>query len=128
MRYSQHDAKNRAVSLVLAAVVASAAVAALILIVAQFVSSLEGLASVMEASQFGFALWRLSLFLLLIGAWPTFTVGYANRVGLSADQTASLKTYRWRMAVWLLVMEALFCQTLWLEFARTLVELEAWAT
>jgi hypothetical protein len=99
----------------------------LILLLAQTFSGWDGLASVMDAGKLGFALWRLSLFLLLIGGWPVFTAGYANWLGLSAEQAACLKAYRWRMAVWLLVMEALFCHTLWLEFARTLIEAGAWA-
>ncbi|MGY6275087.1 hypothetical protein [Methylomonas sp. MgM2] len=82
----------------------------------------------MEASKLGLTLWRLSLFLLLIGGWSVFTDEYADWVGLTLEQTASLKAYRWRMAVWLLVMEALFCQTLWLGFARTLVEMGGWST
>lgn len=94
-----------------------------LLLLAQFVSDWDSLASALEASKFGLTLWRLSLFLLLIGGWPVFTDMYTDWVGLTAEQTVSLKAYRWRMALWLLVMEALFCQTLWLGFARTLIEM-----
>lgn len=103
--------------------VVTAAVSVLILLIAHMFYSLDDLASVIEISKFGFTIWRLSVFLLLIGAWPILTEGYAQWVGLSAEQTASLKAYRWRIAGWLLVMEVLFCQTLWLEFAQMLIEI-----
>lgn len=123
-RNPDHRSGNR---LVRAAFVVAATVVVLIFLLVQTVPGWDGLASVMEAGKLGLALWRLSLFLLLIGGWPAITAGYANRVGLSAEQTTGLKAYRWRMAVWLLVMEALFCHTLWAEFARTLLEIGAWA-
>lgn len=98
-------------------------VAVLILLIAQIFYSLDGLASVIEVSKFGFTVWRLSIFLFLIGGWPVFTAIYTDWAGLTAQQTASLKAYRWRMAGWLLVMEALFCQTLWLDFGQMLIEI-----
>lgn len=123
--HPDHRCGNR---LVRAAFAVTAGVFLLILLLAQTVPGRDGLASVMQAGKLGLTLWRLSLFLVLIGGWPVFTDKYADWVGLTAEQTASLKAYRWRMAVWLLVMEALFCQTLWLGFVRTLVEMGGWAT
>ncbi|AEG00443.1 hypothetical protein [Methylomonas methanica] len=123
MRRKLHRDKSRRNIYVRSALAVTAAAVVLILLHAITVSSWDSLASAMEASKFGFALWRLSLFLLLIGGWPVFTDKYADWVGLTAEETASLKAYHWRMAVWLLVMEALFCQTLWLGFARTLAEI-----
>lgn len=120
MKYPQHDAKKPAGGLVRAVFVVVAAFSVMTLLTAQFFSSLDNLAKVMAASQFGFALWRLLLFLLLIGSWPAFTEIYANWAGWTAEQTASLKAYRWRMAGWLLVMETLFCQTLWTDFVQIL--------
>lgn len=128
MRRKLHSDKSRRNIYVRSALAVTAAAVVLILLHALTVSSWDSLASAIEASKFGFALWRLSLFLLLIGGWPVFTDNYADWVGLTAEETASLKAYRWRMAVWLLVMEALFCQTLWLGFDRTLVEMGGWAT
>lgn len=103
--------------------VVTAAVAVLILLIAHMFYSLDGLVKIIEASKLGFTVWRLSLFLLLIGAWPALSAGYADWAGLTAEQNASLKAYRWRMAGWLLVMEALFCQTLWLDFGQMLIEI-----
>ncbi|MBD9357328.1 hypothetical protein [Methylomonas albis] len=128
MRSKRHPDHRRGNGFVYAAFAVTAGVFLLVLLFAQTFSGWDGLASVMQAGKFGLTLWRLSLFLLLIGGWPVFTNQYADWVGLTAEQTASLKAYRWRMAVWLLVMEALFCQTLWLGFTRTLVEMGDRAT
>ncbi|MCK9608028.1 MAG: hypothetical protein M0R33_16420 [Methylomonas sp.] len=103
-------------------------VAVLVLLIAQFFFSLDGLAKIIEVSKVGFTVWRLSVFLLLIGAWPLLTVGYAQWVGLTAQQIASLKAYRWRMAGWLLVMEVLFCQTLWTDFIQILLSMGTGST
>jgi hypothetical protein len=128
MRDKQHIGHRRDNGIVRAAFAFATSVVVLILLLAQTFSGWDGLASAMEASKFGLGFWRLSLFFLLIGGWPVIAAGYAAWAGLTAEQTASLKAYRWRMAVWLLVMEALFCQTLWLGFARTLVEMGDRAT
>ena len=128
MRGKLYRDKSRMNLFVRAALAFTAAAVALILVLALIFSRWESLASAMEASKFELGLWRLSLFLLLISGWPVFTDKYADWVGLTTEETASLKAYRWRMAVWLLVMEVLFCQTLWLGFAWTLVEMVAWAT
>jgi hypothetical protein len=125
MRRKPQRNERRTDRFVLVVFAVTAGLVLLILLLAQTFSNWDGLASLIQASKLGLALWRLSLFVLLIGGWPVFTAGYANRVGLTAEQTAGLKAYRWRMAVWLLVMEALFCHTLWLEFARTLIEIGA---
>lgn len=127
MRRKLQRDERRVDGFVSAAFAVVAGLILLVLLLVQTVSSWDGLANVMEASKFGLTLWRLSLFLLLIGGWPVFTAGYANWLGLTAEQTDCLKAYRWRMAVWLLVMEALFRHPLWLEFARTLIETGAWA-
>lgn len=110
-------------SIVHSTFVVTAVVAVLILLIAQVFYSLDGLAKIIEVSEVGFTVWRLSVFLLLLGGWPALTTIYADWAGLTAEQTASLKAYRWRMAGWLLVMETLFCQTLWLDFAQMLIEI-----
>lgn len=106
-----------------AALIVTGIMPVLMLLLAPVFISLDGLASVIEVSKFGFTVWRLLMFLLLISGWPAFTTIYANWAGLTAQQTANLKAYRWRMAGWLLVMEVLFCQTLWLDIVQMLIEI-----
>jgi hypothetical protein len=57
------------------------------------------------------AIWRLLFGLLIIGGWSHWTTLYAHWVKLTAPQQKQLADYRWRMALWLLLVELLLVQT-----------------
>ena len=67
------------------------------------------------------AAWRFFLFIVLIGGWRQWTAVYAKWAGLSGDQLDRMLGYRWRMALWLLVMEAVFSQGILTEFVNSVI-------
>ncbi|MBU2571126.1 MAG: hypothetical protein KJ725_14080 [Gammaproteobacteria bacterium] len=76
------------------------------LIVASHYYPIETIQQAVESAEWPLAVWRIGLFLLIIVGWPRWSVLYAAWAGLSGEQWAFLLNYRWRMALWLLVMEA----------------------
>ena len=71
------------------------------------------------------AAWRFCLFMVLIGGWRQWTAVYAKWAGLSGDQLDRMLGYRWRMALWLLVMEAVFLQGILTEFVNSVITMES---
>lgn len=67
-------------------------------------------------------LWRAALFIALIGGWRYWSLLYAAWSGMSDHQFQRLLRYRWRIALWLLVMEAVFSQGVLFEFINHLME------
>ena len=66
--------------------------------------------SALESADIWLAFWRLGLFLVLIGGWNRWTALYANWSGMKDVQYSEMLSYRWRIALWLLVMEAVLSQ------------------
>lgn len=64
----------------------------------------------LESSKFTLTLWRLLLFLILIGGWRYWSELYAYWTSLSDEQFEKMLDYRWRVAAWLLIMEMIFSQ------------------
>ncbi len=56
--------------------------------------------------------WRLLCFVLIIGGWRYGSSWYAQWTGLDDNQLDRMLDYRWRVALWLLVMEAIFSQNI----------------
>lgn len=69
----------------------------------------------------GFYGWRIALFIAVIGGWQTWTASYARWAGLNAGQRELLRTYRWRMALWLIVLEASWVQQVPVAFIHVLL-------
>jgi len=65
--------------------------------------------------------WRMLLFLALIAGWPQWSVMYAKWATLTEAQLIRMLEYRWRIALWLLVMEAVLSQGVLSEFVNSLV-------
>lgn len=55
-------------------------------------------------------LWRLSLFVLLIGFWPKLVQVTAKYVHWSEAYQTNLKALRWRIAGWLIIIELVLVQ------------------
>ena len=58
------------------------------------------------------SIWRLFLFLVLIGGWRYWSEFYTQWANLNESQLSQMLSYRWRIALWLLIMEAIFSQHL----------------
>lgn len=76
------------------------------LIVASQYVPIGTIVQTVELAKWPLAIWRIVLFLAIIGGWPRWTAIYASWAGLSEEQRVFMLNYRWRMALWLLVMEA----------------------
>lgn len=69
--------------------------------------------------------WRLFLFIVFIGGWKTWVGKFAQWAELTDFQTQFYLQYRWRMAVWLLILEALLGQNVLSDFVNNLIEMES---
>jgi hypothetical protein len=78
----------------------------------QAVAPAPRVASQLASARPWLALWRAVLFIGLIGAWPRLCARWAVRCGWSAARRDALAAARWRVAGWLMVLEALLVQDL----------------
>ncbi len=58
------------------------------------------------------ALWRLFIFIVIIGGWHTWMEWFAQWADLTPQQHQFYRQYRWRFALWLIVIEALLVQNI----------------
>lgn len=58
------------------------------------------------------ALWRLFIFIVIIGGWNRWMKWLAQWADLTPQQHQFNVQYRWRFAVWLLVIEVLMVQNI----------------
>ena len=65
-----------------------------------------------EATKPYLALWRVFLFLALIGAWRHWVELMARWTGMNNDQIQYVRSQRWRIAVWLILIELILIQAL----------------
>ncbi len=65
--------------------------------------------------------WRVLAFLVLITGWQQWSNMYAQWAGMNKAQLDSMLAYRWRIALWLLIMEAVLSQGVLSEFVNSLV-------
>lgn len=82
---------------------------------------LEAVDRGLEAAKPYLALWRLVLFLALIGGWRHWIGLLASWGGLDETRTRFALAQRWRMAAWLIVVEAVLVQELPAKFVRLLL-------
>lgn len=90
------------------------------LMVASHYYPIDTIKRAVESAEWPLAVWRIGLFLAIIGGWPRWSVLYAAWAGLSAEQWALMLSYRWRMALWLLVMEAVLSHGVVVQFIDNL--------
>lgn len=63
-----------------------------------------------------FALWRLFVFIVFVGAWDYWIERLSNWMQLSDAKKTFYLNYRWRFALWLLVIETLLIQDVLADF------------
>lgn len=76
----------------------------------------EVLVQKISSAKTSFALWRLFVFIVFVGAWDYWIERLSNWMQLSDAKKASYLNYRWRFALWLLVIEALLIQDVLADF------------
>lgn len=64
--------------------------------------------------------WRLTVYVLVIGGWPRWVAGLGRRYDWTAAFSQQLLQLRWRLAGWLVVLELLLAWNLVGHFLRTL--------
>lgn len=67
------------------------------------------------------AYWRLLVFLTVFGGWGLWAKMYARWTSMSENQLEQMMNIRWRMAIWVLVMEAVFSQHVLSDFVNTIL-------
>jgi hypothetical protein len=103
---------------------------ALIVIVGPMISvayydDIEAIDQFMSTARPWLSAWRLLLFVIVIGGWRHWTAVYAKWAGLTDDQWGRMFDYRWRMALWLLMTEAVFTQGVLTEFINNVITMES---
>jgi hypothetical protein len=54
------------------------------------------------------AAWRIVLFIIIVGGWPSWCISYRRWADLSDWQYHQMLKWRWRVGVWLILFEAVF--------------------
>lgn len=101
--------RKRGLQVFIGSVLVTAGVALLIavgLVVASHFVPIGTIARAVESAEWPLAVWRIALFAAIIGGWPRWVALFAGWVGMSEEQRVFMLNYRWRMALWLMVMEA----------------------
>jgi len=95
------------------------------LVISYAYSNLESVDKFITTAKPWLLFWRMLLFLALIAGWPQWSTLYAQWAGMNKAQLDRMLEYRWRMALWLLVMEAVLSQGILSEFVNGLVTKDA---
>jgi hypothetical protein len=74
-----------------------------------------------EAAQPYLALWRVFLFLVLIGAWRHWVELLGRWAGMNDDRIRYARSQRWRVAAWLILIELILIQGLPKAFVDALI-------
>ena len=94
------------------------------LIVSVATSNLETIDRLLGSVRPWLLSWRILVFLVLIGGWRQWSVIYTQWAGMNEAQLVRMLDCRWRIAIWLLVMEAVLSQGVLSEFVNNLVAVE----
>jgi len=74
-----------------------------------------------EAAQPYLTLWRVFLFLVLIGGWCHWIELMAGWTGMNDDRIQYARSQRWRVAAWLILIEGILIQGLPRAFFDSLI-------
>lgn len=91
------------------------------LVISYAYTNLESVDRLMITAKPWLLLWRMVVFLVLIAGWPQWSAMYAQWAGMNKAQLDRMLGCRWRIALWLLVMESVLSQGILSEFANNLV-------
>lgn len=94
------------------------------LVISYVYSNLESVDKFITTTKPWLLFWRMLLFLALIAGWPQWSVMYAKWATLTEAQLIRMLECRWRIALWLLVMEAVLSQGVLSEFVNNLITTE----
>ncbi|MCH9663452.1 MAG: hypothetical protein K0U66_07340 [Gammaproteobacteria bacterium] len=83
----------------------------------------DGVSALMQTLSPWLLVWRLLVFVTLIGGWPLWVSQAAQRGWMTVDQMTELTGYRWLLAIWLLLLEGLLNQGLLIHFVDGLIGL-----
>ncbi len=91
------------------------------LVISYAYSNLESVERLITTTKPWLFFWRMLVFLLLIAGWQKWSVMYAQWAGMNKTQLDRMLAYRWRIAIWLLVMEVVLSQGILSEFVNNLI-------
>lgn len=91
------------------------------LVVSYAYTNLESIDKLIKTAKPWLLSWRVLAFLVLIAGWQQWSNMYAQWAGMNKAQLGRMLAYRWRIALWLLVMEAVLSQGVLTEFVNNLV-------
>jgi len=91
------------------------------LVISLAYSNLESVDKFITTTKPWLLFWRILLFLALIAGWPQWSTMYAQWAGMDKAQLNSMLGCRWRIALWLLIMEAVLSQGVLSEFVNKLI-------
>jgi len=100
-----------------------AVVIIIVLAVSLSYSNVEAIDQFMLQSRPWLGVWRLLVFLIIFGFWSKGSVLYADWASMNTEQLELMLAYRWRMAVWVLLMEAVFSQKILNHFVNQLQQI-----
>ena len=76
------------------------------------VAGIEALREVQVRLRPWLQLGRITIWIAVIASWPRLVPWLADRLGLPAALRTELLDYRWRLALWMLLLEAVVGQNL----------------
>ncbi len=82
------------------------------LVIAISINNVEVISQWQQITSPWLSIWRLFVFIALIGGWRYWSELYTQWAKLNESQLSQMLSYRWRIALWLLIMEAIFSQHL----------------
>lgn len=91
------------------------------LVISYTYSNLESVDTFITTAKPWLLFWRILLFLVLIAGWPQWSSIYAQWAVMNKAQLDRMLACRWQIALWLLVMEAVFSQNVLSEFVNNLI-------
>ncbi len=73
------------------------------------VAGLDAVVQTLKPYLFG---WRVLVFVVVIGGWPVWVDIAVSQQWVTLDQSTELTTYRWSLALWLVLLEVVINQHL----------------
>lgn len=120
MRFRSVLGRHRSFWAVLGLVAGLTLLAGLGLLVWGHYQDMEVIDRQLEAARPWLAAWRLTVFLVLIGGWPYWMAWLARYGKWSEARREAPRAQRWRIALWLIVLELVLVQNVVGRFMQSL--------
>ena len=108
--------KNISLKFIMLFFVTGVFIITLIVFLVSFVFGHEVLLQKVSSAGTAFSLWRLLVFITLVAGWNYWIEKLSNWMHLSDAKKTLYLNYRWRFALWILVIEALLIQDVLADF------------